>query len=112
MPSKGTGDPWLKGPDWEAIKAHWRRKRLPCSVCGEPIDYRVGARGPRTLDVGHWPVSRAQARARGWTRQQCNTISNTRPECRTCSRSNGASMGNAMRRDREPAEPDLIDDDW
>lgn len=95
VPQRGTGDPLLKGADWEQVKAYWRRQRRPCARCGKGIDYD-GPRGPRSLDVGHI-VSRDQARALGWTRAQINAISNTQPECRTCSRSHGATYGNAKR---------------
>ena len=90
-----TGDPLLKGKDWEAVKAHHRRRRAPCAKCGCAIDYD-GPPGPRSLDVGHI-VARDQAKAWGWTRAQINAISNTQPECRTCSRSTGAAYGNALR---------------
>lgn len=95
MPQRGTGDPLLKGADWEAVKAHWRRMRWPCARCGGGIDYD-GPPGPRSLDVGHI-VSRDQARAMGWSRAQINDIGNTQPECRTCSRSHGARYGNLKR---------------
>lgn len=95
MPSRGTGDPLLKGKDWEAVKAYWRSRRLPCARCGAPIDYGPGS-GPQSLDVGHI-VPRDQAKAMGWTRAQINSVSNTQPECRTCSRSHGARYGNGKR---------------
>ena len=90
-----SGDPLLKGKDWEAVKAHWRRVRWPCAKCGRGIDYD-GPAGPRSLDVGHI-VGRAEAKRLGWTRAQINHVSNTQAECRTCSRSTGARYGNQLR---------------
>lgn len=100
MPQRGTGDPLLKGADWDSVKRYWRRQRLPCARCAHPIDYD-GPRGPRSLDVGH-VVGRDEARTLGWTRKQINAISNTQPECRTCSRSSGATYGNAKRHAPRP----------
>lgn len=108
-PSNWDSDPLLKGADWEAVKAYWRRLRWPCQVCGQAIDYD-GPPCSRSLDVGHWPVSRDQARAAGWTRAMTNAVTNTRPECRTCSRSSGASYGNAKR--REPTPRPIEADEW
>jgi hypothetical protein len=95
MPARPTGDPLLQGRDWAAVKAYWRARRAPCARCGCQIQYD-GPRGPRSLDVGHI-VGRDQAKAMGWTRAQINAITNTQPECRTCSRSAGARYGNAKR---------------
>jgi hypothetical protein len=83
-----TGDPLLKGRDWVAIKAHWRRMRGPCARCGGEIDYDQARRYWRSLDIGHI-VSRQAARAMGWTKQQTNALSNTQPEHQRCNR--GAS---------------------
>ena len=114
--SHPTGDPLLKGSDWRKVRAYWWARREPCHACGGPIVYRVGYVGPRSLDVGHWPVSRDQAKAMGWTRQQTNAISNTRPECRACSRSDGARRATALRMGRvgpraAPARP-IEADEW
>ena len=108
MPQRGVGDPLLKGKDWEAIKAYWRRQRRPCARCGGPIDYD-GPRGPRSLDVGH-VMSRDEAKRLGWARARINSISNTQPECRTCSRSSGASYGHAKRSASRPAPIEV--DEW
>lgn len=110
MPSRPTGDAWLKGPDWERVKAWWRQQAQPCSLCGTQIIYRPDYRGPRSLHVGHI-VSRDEARTLGWTRAQTNDIHNTRPECRRCSTTGGARYGNA-KRSRHPIGPALELDDW
>lgn len=115
MPSRGSGDPLLKGKDWSAIKAHWRRLRLPtceathCKARHVPIDYD-GPRGPYSLDVGHI-VSRAQAKAMGWPRSMTNAITNTRPEHATCGRSAGAREGNTHRA-RPSAQQTRTSRDW
>lgn len=98
MPPRHTpsGDPLLKGADWSAVRAHWWARRDPCAVCGRAIRYERGYQGPDALDVGHI-VSRDQAKAMGWTRRQINALTNTRPECRRCSRSSGATYGNTKR---------------
>jgi hypothetical protein len=103
-----SGDPLLKGRDWEAVKAYHRAQRAACTKCGHPIDYD-GPAGPRSLDVGHI-VGRAEAKRLGWTRAQINAISNTQAECRTCSRSTGARDGNHLRGRARP-EP-LEADEW
>ena len=108
MPSRGNGDPLLKGRDWEKIKAHWRSRRLPCARCGRPIDYNQPGR-PDSLDVGHI-VPRDEAKARGWTRAMINSVANTQPECRTCSRSAGAAYGNHKRGRSRPRPIEA--DEW
>lgn len=109
MPSTGTGDPLLKGPDWDNVRAHWIARRDPCHLCGRTINYTRGATGPDAFDCGHI-IGRDQAKAMGWTRAQINALSNTRPECRQCSRSGGAQYGNKKR--NTPTPPTLIIDDW
>lgn len=94
-----TGDPWLKHPTWGIAVRYWRglldhRGTLDCARCGRPIT--TARRTPWSLDVGH-VVSRAEARARGWTVQQANALANTQPEHSRCSRSAGASDGNRVR---------------
>lgn len=96
-PSNWDSDPLLKGADWEAIKVHWRRQRLPCARCGRPIDYDTTPRYWRSLDVGHI-VDRAQAKDQGWSRAQINSVDNTQPEHQRCSREAGVRLGNARRR--------------
>jgi len=95
-------DPLLKGADWEAIKAHWRRVRGPCARCGGVIDYDTVPRYSRSLDVGHI-VDRVIARAAGWSRAQINALSNTQPEHQRCSREAGVRLGNARRAPSLPA---------
>lgn len=109
MSQRGTGDPLLRGADWQALRAYWRRQRRPCARCGCTIDYDTPTSGPRSLDVGHI-VGRDQARAMGWPRERINSITNTQPECRTCSRSSGASYGNAKRFGARPAPVEA--DEW
>ena len=98
MPSRGTGDPWLKHPTWAHAVRHWRaqqkRRRLACARCGTPIDTRPGT--PWSLDVGH-VVDRRTARAMGWTVEQANALANTQPEHRRCNRQAGARLGNSLR---------------
>lgn len=109
MPRQGTGDPLLNGSDWRALRAHWRALRLPCARCGHPIDYEDRTRGPRSLVVGHI-VSRLEARSLGWTKAQINHVTNTQPECSTCSSSSGAADGN-RHRTRAPRIP-LEANEW
>ena len=90
-------DPLLQGPDWEAIKAYWRRVRGPCARCGGAIDYDTMPRYWASLDVGHI-VDRDQAKRAGWTRAEINSITNTQPEHQRCSREAGAILGNTPRR--------------
>jgi hypothetical protein len=47
-----------------------------------------GKHNPRYLVVGHI-VSRVDAYALGWTLDQINDVTNTQPECWTCSVTSG-----------------------
>lgn len=111
MPQHGTGDPLLKGADWETIKAFWRQPQnhRPCARCGGPIRY-TGPRGWDSLDVGHI-VGRDEARRLGWTREQINHLSNTQPEHARCGRSAGATYGNEQRWSRSRLMP-IEHDEW
>ena len=44
-------DPLLTAASHRRNKTHWRRLRLPCSICGQPIDYDV----PPTSTEGRTP---------------------------------------------------------
>jgi hypothetical protein len=100
-------DPLLTNHHWrKVIRPHWQRLRLPCARCGGPIDYD-GARylvvngkhrlNPRYLVVGH-KVDRYLARRMGWTDLQINALSNTQPECQTCSNRSGAQLGQRVQK--------------
>lgn len=84
-------------------RAHWQALRLPCARCGHAIDYdgpRIlpnGKHNPRYLVVGHI-VSRMDALALGWTLERINDLSNTQPECWTCSVTSGARDMHKRRR--------------
>lgn len=108
MATRGTrkgDDALLHTAQWRAHRAHWMRpeNRRPCGVCTGVIDYD-GPRylpGTRTvneryLHVGHI-VGRHEARALGWSNEQINALTNTRPECAHCSGSTGATYGNQLR---------------
>lgn len=104
-----TGDPLLKGKDWDAVRAYWVGRRQPCHLCGKRVNYARGATGDDAFDCGHI-VSRDEAKVMGWSRAQINALSNTRPECRQCSRSSGASYG--MRKRYENDIRALESDEW
>lgn len=111
--SQPTGDPLLKGAAWRRIRAYWIRKQDPCHACGRQINYTHGATGPDALDVGHWPVSRHEGRALGWTDEQINALPNTRPECRQCSREGGMVIGLRARAGQPTPQPRPIEsDEW
>jgi hypothetical protein len=83
------------------VREYWRRSGRPCAVCGAAIDYAgprylvVNGRrvqNPRALVVGHI-VSRRKAKLLGWSAEQINALSNTRPECQRCSNLSGARDG-------------------
>jgi len=90
-------DPLLNTATWRTARTHWRTIQGPCARCGRPIDYDAPRGHPRALIVGHI-VSRARARAMGWTAAQINALTNTQPECTTCSARSGARDTNALRR--------------
>lgn len=104
-------DPALTTHHWRTtIRQHWQALRLPCARCGGPIDYDgpryltvQGRRrlNPRYLIVGHI-VSRYTARQLGWTEQQTNALTNTQPECQTCSNRSGARLGRQVQATRVP----------
>jgi hypothetical protein len=109
-------DPWLDHPTWRAARAHWERQVIDynpacqatrCQMPGVSITTTPGQ--PNSLDVGHI-TSRYHARRAQWTAEQCNAISNTRPEHARCGRSDGATLGNNNRHGngvRIPLERDL-----
>ena len=112
MPWRGpktaaSRDPLLHSTAWRrTIRQHWQRLRLPCARCRRPIDYDgpqyLVVRGrkkqnPRYLVVGHI-VSRYEAKRRGWTEQQINSLTNTQPECVACSNRSGAQLGQRVQR--------------
>ena len=90
---------WLRHPTWRAVQRYWRaelaRRPLHCEATrclhpGRPIERR--AHTPLSLDVGH-VVARAEAVRLGWTIEQTNALSNTRPEHAQCGRTDGARVG-------------------
>jgi hypothetical protein len=107
-------DPLLYTPTWrKVIRPYWQRRRLACQ-CGcrppEPIAYDaptyVFVDGKRRLNgaslvVGHI-VSRYEAKQLGWTEQQINALSNTRPERADHSLRSGAELGERVRQGRPP----------
>jgi hypothetical protein len=102
-PKSAGKDPLLaRSSHYKRNRKHWQRLRLPCAVCGRPIDYDgsniIGGRqNPRALVVGH-VVSRYHAKRMGWSEAMINSISNTRPECRACSNRTGAQLGRQVQR--------------
>jgi hypothetical protein len=102
-PKSAGKDPLLaRASHYKRNRQYWQRLRLPCAVCGRAIDYDgpryIGGRqNPRALVVGHI-VSRYHAKRLGWTEQQINSISNTQPECQSCSNRTGARLGAQVQR--------------
>jgi 5-methylcytosine-specific restriction endonuclease McrA len=97
-PKESGKDPLLaRASHYQRNRKHWQRLRLPCAVCGRPIDYDGlnlinGRQNPRALVVGHI-VSRYHAKRMGWSEAMINATANTRPECRACSNRSGAQLG-------------------
>jgi hypothetical protein len=101
----GWSDPLLHTPAWRrVIRPYWKRRRLPCQ-CGcwppRPIDYDgptyVVVNGKRRLNpaalvIGH-VVSRYEAKRLGWSAEQINALSNTRPERQDHSLRSGGVLG-------------------
>jgi hypothetical protein len=95
-------DPRLKSAAWKRTRAHWkaegRRLGVPCWRCGRAIDYdvdyfRTTVDGRRKVNaiafaLGH-VTGRDLAASLGWTDEQINDISNTRPEHARCSGKSG-----------------------
>lgn len=104
-------DPLLTTHHWRhTIRPYWQQQRLPCARCGQAIDYDGprfyiinGKRkqNPRYLIVGH-KVDRVTARRLGWTDQDINHLSNTQPECQTCSNQSGARLGQRLQHATPP----------
>jgi hypothetical protein len=97
-PRSAGKDPLLaRASHYKRNRQYWQRLRLPCAVCGRPIDYDgpnliSGRQNPRALVVGH-RVSRYAAKRAGWSEAMINSTANTRPECRACSNRSGARLG-------------------
>ena len=93
-------------PLYRRNRAHLKRLRLPCAVCGRAIAYDQ----PGAFVAGHI-VSRHKAKLYGWTEGMINSLSNLRPECRRCSYRTGAREGQqAMRAKRRRSTS--RDDRW
>jgi hypothetical protein len=115
-----ANDPLLTSHHWRTtIRSHWKALRLPCARCGQAIDY-LGPRyltsptgrrtlNPRYLIVGHI-VDRYTAKRMGWIDQQINALSNTQPECLSCSNRSGAKLGQRVRRHRTKIINAVLDD--
>jgi hypothetical protein len=102
-PRAAGKDPILaKAAHYKRNRQYWQRLRLPCAVCGRAIDYD-GPRyvndkqNPRALVVGH-KVSRYLAKRLGWNEREINSLSNTQPECQSCSNKTGARLGQQVQR--------------
>jgi hypothetical protein len=102
-PKSAGKDPLLaRASHYKRNRQYWQHLRLPCAMCGHPIDYDgpniIGGRqNPRALVVGH-VVSRYHAKRMGWSEAMINSVSNTRPECRACSNRSGAQLGRQVQR--------------
>jgi hypothetical protein len=59
---------------------------------------------PGSLVIGH-VVSRFEAKQRGWSEGQINSIANTRPERADHSLRSGARLGERVRQGRPPKPP-------
>jgi 5-methylcytosine-specific restriction endonuclease McrA len=84
-------------------RKYWQTMRLPCARCNGVIDYTgplylpSGRQNGKYLVVGHI-VSVADATRLGWTSQQINALSNSQPECLSCSNRSGAKAGRRAQR--------------
>jgi hypothetical protein len=107
-------DPLLWTPAWRReIRGYWKRRRLPCQCgCVPPMEIAYdsptfllvnGKRrlNPASLAVGHI-LSRYEARQLGWSEQQINSLSNTRPERADHSLRSGAELGERVRQGWQP----------
>lgn len=107
-----TRDPLLVNRAWLKVKQHWRTLRIPvcqadrCYLPGQPIGYDLPHTHPRALNVGHI-VPRWKAKLLGWTDEQINALSNSRPEHRTCNLKAGARDGQRRQRVRQAARQQL-----
>ena len=76
------------------LKRTARQHDLPCSRCGEPIDYAAHYLAPHAFTAGH-----IVAVVDGGS----HALSNLRPEHRACNLAAGGQAGNARRWARHPA---------
>jgi hypothetical protein len=71
-------------------RAHWMRERKPCARCGKAIDYdgprylADGRPNPDYLCVGH-KIGRADGIRLGMSPAELNDLTNSQPECYSCS---------------------------
>ena len=105
--AKPRVDPLYQRKDWRKVVAFWQARQglecqAPTCLCphGRLI---VDAEGPWRLECGHI-VAKHMARQLGWSDEQINHLSNSRPEHSRCNRSAGSHYGNAVR-DRSLPEP-------
>jgi 5-methylcytosine-specific restriction endonuclease McrA len=102
-PKSSGKDPLLaRASHYKRNRKHWQRLRLPCAVCGRPIDYDGpnlinGRQNLKALVVGH-RVSRYHAKLMGWPESRVNSLQNSQPECRSCSNKSGAQLGRQVQR--------------
>jgi hypothetical protein len=102
---KTVRDPLLTKASHKRNRDYWITLGLPCQICGRAIDYTGpryigGVQNPRAFVLDHI-TPRYLARQAGWTEQQINALSNTRPSCQDCSNRSGAGLGQkAQRRKR------------
>jgi hypothetical protein len=108
-PRKSAKDPLLaRASHYRRNRQHWlalaRTLGLRCSLCGCVIEWRKeyqrlpgGRENANYLVIGH-VTSRYHAKRMGWTEQQINALSNSRPECKRCSNRSGAQLGQQVQR--------------
>jgi len=93
-PAKQHRDPIYSSAGHRANIRYWRLAQQPCHLCGLPINYAAKSPDPWSLEVDHI-IAVAIARARGWTDEQINDLSNTRPAHRKCNNRRGLQLGAA-----------------
>lgn len=93
-----TRDPIYTSPSYKTARRYWQTLALPCAICRRPINYAAPAltpsrrRNPWAYQCDHI-INIARARRQGWTEDQINSLSNTRPTHAGCNHLAGIQAG-------------------
>lgn len=97
-------DPALKTAARARAVRAVRDQRLPCAICGHPIDYTLAARTRWSFTVDEIVPRSVGGSA--------TDPANLRPAHQTCNSRRGAHHGNHLRRTRTQPDPTTINQRW
>jgi hypothetical protein len=81
---KKCGEPYAAdGLSFRCLKQHWAAQQRACARCAGLIDYQAKTPDTKRLMCARI-VPPSKAKARGWTKQQTNALSNFEPRHSSC----------------------------